>query len=158
MYEMRGVIAGEQVLRRAAQDLLPFALRSSPLEQGLSLVPMSNAFFAAVADGGRGHALGFRFLPAALVHRLALWSHAGPAAYVEADYFGGVGEQQAAVWHEGRLTLGPLRVEEEEPFPAEGSPISQALRRLGVVAQAGEDEFSAVRLGRRRSLMGWPTT
>ncbi|MFI8873066.1 hypothetical protein [Streptomyces sp. NPDC055243] len=32
---------------------------------------------------------------------------------------------------------------------------SQALRRLGVVAGAGEDEFDAVGLGRHRSVEGW---
>ncbi|MET8030591.1 hypothetical protein [Streptomyces avermitilis] len=33
-----------------------------------------------------------------------------PVAYVEADYFGGVGEQQAAVWDGETIALGPLHV------------------------------------------------
>ncbi|MFF4545231.1 hypothetical protein [Streptomyces sp. NPDC001435] len=51
--------------------------------------------------------------------------------------------------------LGPLRVEEGEPFAADGSPISQALRRLGVRARGGEDGFSAMGLDPHRSTDRW---
>ncbi|MFF8934466.1 hypothetical protein ACF08O_06930 [Streptomyces paradoxus] len=76
-------------------------------------------------------------------------------AYVEAEYFGGVGEQRAAVCDGGTIAIAPLHVNEGEPFPPTGSPISQALRRLGVVASGGEDEFSAVRLHRHRHSEAW---
>jgi hypothetical protein len=66
-----------------------------------------------------------------------------------------VGEQRAAVWADGGLVLGPLGVAEGERFPAAGSPISQALRRLGATAPDGEDEFSAVGLGRHRGSEAW---
>ncbi|MFC9289815.1 hypothetical protein ACFT0E_24705, partial [Streptomyces sp. NPDC057052] len=72
-----------------------------------------------------------------------------------AEYFGGVGEQRAAVWDGGTIVWGPLHVEEGQAFPPAGSPISQALRRLGVVAGAGEDEFSAVELDRYRHGEAW---
>ncbi|MFJ3302879.1 hypothetical protein ACIPSA_07140 [Streptomyces sp. NPDC086549] len=127
-YELRAVIAGEALLRAVAGD------RVAPLGQGLSLMPMRDDLGGA---------------------RLAEWSARGPVALVEAEYFGGVGEQQAAVWDGGALALGPLRVEEGEPFPADGSPISQALRRLGVQAGDGQDEFAAVGLGRHRSTGRW---
>jgi hypothetical protein len=78
-----------------------------------------------------------------------------PVTYVEAEYVGGVGEQQAAVWDAGTIALGPLHVQEGQPFPPAGSPISQALRRLGAVASAGEDEFSAVALDRHRHGEAW---
>ncbi|MFI9393056.1 hypothetical protein ACIG53_19440 [Streptomyces bauhiniae] len=48
-----------------------------------------------------------------------------------------------------------LHAPEGEAFPAEGSPISRALRRLGVIAAAGEDEFATVGLGRRRDTEDW---
>ncbi|MYV43003.1 hypothetical protein GT030_30095 [Streptomyces sp. SID1328] len=76
-------------------------------------------------------------------------------AYVEAEFFGGVGEQRVAVWDGGTMVLGPLHVEEGQPFPTVGSPISQALRWLGVVASAGEDEFSAAGLDRHRHGETW---
>ncbi|MFF1279205.1 hypothetical protein ACFVY4_00120 [Streptomyces sp. NPDC058299] len=67
-------------------------------------------------------------------------------AYAEAEYFGGVGEENAAVWRDGELVLGPLHLAEGEPAPAGGSPVCQVLRALSVHA-GQEDEFMAVGLG-----------
>ncbi|MGW0770932.1 hypothetical protein [Streptomyces sp. NPDC002676] len=152
-YELRGVVGAESVLRTMTGEL-PGA-RSVPLGQGLSLMPMTDDLFDSVTDGGPARALGFWWLPGGFDVRLAEWSGRGPVAYVEAEYFGGVGEQQAAVWADGGLVLGPLRVAEGEPFPEAGSPVSRALRRLGAVARGGEDEFSAVGLGRHRYPARW---
>ncbi|MET9598772.1 hypothetical protein [Streptomyces sp. NPDC006459] len=152
-YDLRAVIADGEALRSAAGDLS--AARLAPIGQGLSLMPMTNALFDSVAEGGDVGTLGFWRLPGGFDETLAAWSAGGPVAYVEAEYFGGVGEQRAAVWNGGSLVLGPLYLEEGEPFPPAGSPISQALRRLGVVAGAGEDEFSAVGLDRHRDGEAW---
>ncbi|MET8129997.1 hypothetical protein ABZV67_42745 [Streptomyces sp. NPDC005065] len=152
-YDLQAVIAGGAVLRDASREL--HAARLAPLGQGLSLMPMTDALFDSVADGSAAGALGFWRLPGGFDRTLADWSTTGPVAYVEAEYFGGVGEQQAAVWDGGTIVLGPLHVQEGQPFPPAGSAISQALRRLGVVASAGEDEFSAVGLDRHRHGEGW---
>ncbi|GAB1333372.1 hypothetical protein [Streptomyces sennicomposti] len=152
-YDLQAVIAGGEALRGVARDLP--AARLASLEQGLSLMPMTRALFDSVADGSWAGALGFWRLPEGFEKTLAAWSAGGPVAYVEAEYFGGVGEQRAAVWDGGSLVLGPLYVEERQPFPPAGSPISQALRRLGVVASAGQDEFSAVGLDRHRHGEAW---
>jgi hypothetical protein len=151
-YDLHAVIADEEALRVAARDL---SARLVPIGQGLSLLPMTDALFETVADGSGAGVLGFRRLPAGFEKALALWSAGGPVAYVEAEYFGGVGEQRAAVWDGGTLALAPLHVDEGEPLPSAGSPISQALRRLGVVTSAGQDEFSAVRLDRHRHSDSW---
>ncbi len=147
------VIAGEQVLRAVARELP--AARLAALGQGLSLMPLTDALCDAVASGSGRGALGFMRLPAGFNTAVAQWSTTGPVAYVEAEYFGGAGEQRAVVWDGGTLALGPLHVEEGQPFPAAGSPVSQALRRLGAVASAGQDEFSAVGLGRYRCNSAW---
>lgn len=130
-YVLRAVIAGDALLRPVAGG------RVAALRQGLSLMPVEQ-------DPGEE-----------CPSEWAAWSAAGPVAFVEAEYFGGMGEQLARVWDRGALVLGPLRVEEGEPFPADGSPISQALRRLGARAEYGRDEygrdeFSAVGLDRHR--------
>ena len=44
-----------------------------------------------------------------------------PVAYVEAEYFGGVGCQNAVAWSKGSRVLGPLHV---------GSAINETLRFL----------------------------
>jgi hypothetical protein len=159
-YDLQAVIAGRGMLDAVVRDLP--AARPAALGQGLSLMPMTDALFDSLAgdsltDGSAADALGFRRLPAGFGKTLADWSTDGPVAYVEAEYFGGVGEQRAAVWEGGALVLGPLHVQENEPFPPDGSAISQALRRLGAVASAGEDEFSAVGLDRHRHAEGWIT-
>lgn len=87
--------------------------------------------------------------------RLLHSSAAGPIAYVEAEYFGGVGERRAAVWADGALALSPLDKATEKWFSRAVSPISQALQRLGARRGLGEDEFEAVRLDRHRSNEDW---
>ncbi|MET7486861.1 hypothetical protein [Streptomyces sp. NPDC005538] len=148
-YVLQAVIAGEELLRAASRNI-PGA-RVAPLGQGLSLLPMTDEVFDTVTDGSAPGSLGFWRLPGAFDETLAEWSAAGPVAYVEAEYFGGVGEQRAAVWVDGALALGPL----EEPPTMELSAISQALRRLGATSGPGQDEFTAVGLDRHRHHDGW---
>ncbi|MGW3990019.1 hypothetical protein [Streptomyces sp. NPDC004830] len=152
-YDLHAVIGGEEVLRAAGRGIT--AARSAPIGQGLALMPMTDALLDGLEAGDEERALGFWRLPEVLAGELAGWSAAGPVAYVEAEYFGGLGEQRAAVWDGGALVFGPLHVDEGEPSPPAGSPISQALRRLGVVTGAGEDEFSAVGLDRHRRDDAW---
>jgi hypothetical protein len=108
----------------------------APLGQGLVLLPLSS-------------------VPASDV--LVAWSVRGPVALVEAEFFGGAGTQRAQVWEHGRSVLGPLVLEEDDPAPSV-TPISLALRRLGVSKGSHYDEFDAVGLGRHRSTSKWVTS
>ncbi|MFF1452169.1 hypothetical protein ACFVYF_29125 [Streptomyces sp. NPDC058274] len=152
-YELEAVIAAEELLRVASREV-PGA-RVVPLQQGLSLMPITDEVFDAVTDGSDVGDLGFWKLPGGFETVLARWSSAGPIAYVEAEYFGGVGEQRTAVWADGSLALGPLDKPEKKRFWRAVSPISQALRRLGARKSLGEDEFDAVGLYRHRSNEDW---
>jgi hypothetical protein len=119
---------------------------------------MTDEVFDAVTDGGAAGALGFWRLPGGFERLLAQWSSAAPMAYVEAEYFGGVGEQRAAVWADQAVVLGPLDVPTRtrfERFSRAVSPISQALRRLGARRGLSEDEFEAVGLDRHRCNDDW---
>ena len=147
-YVLQAVIAGDDLLRAAAQKV-PGA-RVASLGQGLSLLPMTNEVVDAVPDGSTARSLGFWRLSAGFERVLAEWSAAAPVAYVEAEYFGGVGEQRAVVWADGAVVLGPL---DEQAMRL--SPISQALRRLGATSGPGQDEFTAVGLDRHRHNDGW---
>lgn len=65
--------------------------------------------------------------------------------HVETDYFGGAGEQSAAVWKNGA-----------KGYKAKKSgAIDMALRILGVVASEGNDEFDTLGLGNFRSNEDW---
>ncbi|MCW3841899.1 hypothetical protein ONA70_17510 [Micromonospora yasonensis] len=126
-----------------------------PLAHDLALVPMTDELFDAVTDGTTERVLGFWKLPGGFDRELAFWSSAGPVGYVEADFFGGVGSQRAALWVAGELALGPLYLGESEPFPPQGSPICQLLARLGVEHDGYRDEFETVGLGRHRETADW---
>ncbi|MFF9815055.1 hypothetical protein [Streptomyces sp. NPDC014006] len=148
-YELQAVIAQDELLRSASRDV-PEA-RLACLRQGLSLMPMTDQVLHAVTGGSSAGVLGFRRLPESFEQRLARWSVAGPVAYVQAEFFGGVGEERAAVWMDGALSWGPL---DESDSPSL-SPLSQALRRLGVTPSPGEDEFQAAGLNRHRYTDDW---
>jgi hypothetical protein len=149
-YHLQGVLGTSAVLAPGRG----FAhARVVALGQGICLLPMTDELHDEVRRDGAGTMAEFWKLPAGFDDVLAAWSERGPVAYVEAEYFGGVGTQAAAVWDAGRLVLGPVIAEERDE--ADPSPISRALRRLGVSAGDHVDEFDAVGLGRHRDLDDW---
>lgn len=150
-YELQAVIGGDAL--RAGSAGLAHA-RLGMLAQELAILPITDDLFQGVTEGP-APALGFWRLPGGFDWVLARWSERGPLTYVEAEFFGGLGIQRAAVWLGGGLCWGPVGVEEREPLPAEGSPISQALRHLGVQCGEAEDEFAAVGLQRHRNTAYW---
>ncbi|MFJ4185699.1 hypothetical protein [Kitasatospora sp. NPDC089509] len=157
-YELRALIGMVELLTVAAAEVP--AARVVPLTQGLALIPVTSAVLSALQGDAAvpkpGGGAGFGWHPDGFELRLAAWSKAGPIACVEAEYFGGTGTQRAAVWSDGRVVLGPLSSAESEPVPAEGTPISRALRWLGGQVEPGRtDEFASVGLGAHRSTADW---
>jgi hypothetical protein len=126
-----------------------------PLRQGLTLVPMSEELHDTVTDWTTDKPAGFWSLPGGFDRVLCDWSKFGPVAYVETDYFGGVGSQRAALWQDGTLAFGPVFIDVGQPVPGAGTPISQVLARLGVARDGYVDEFEAVGLQRHRATEDW---
>lgn len=156
-YYLQAVISTAPVLSTLTGSLEEACV--VPLGQHLSLLPMTDTLFDTVTAAGAAELDGFWKVPAGFGRALATCSVGGPVAYVEADYFGGHGTQSAQVWDGGETVLGPVRLAAGEPAPAGGSPISQALRRLGAVRGEYFDEFEAVGLGRHRDTDDWlPST
>jgi hypothetical protein len=153
MYCLQAVIATESVLRKLAGSTTEACI--VPLGQHLWLLPMTDALFDAVTVDGAPELDGFWKAPAGFERLLTACSEAGPVAFVEADYFGGTGTQNAQVWDAGEIVLGPLRLAEGEPSPTTGTPISQALRQLGAAKGSYVYEFEAVGLGRHRDTDDW---
>jgi hypothetical protein len=85
-------------------------------------------------------------------------------AYIEADFFGGSGNQHAVVWHQGQIVLMPQTnglwsssyKEHGFSFPEDG-PINQALRAIGFKSESGPewDEFSSIGLMENRDNYDW---
>jgi hypothetical protein len=153
VYCLQAVIATESVLRELAGSTTEACI--VPLGQHLWLLPMTDALFDDVTVAGAPELNEFWKTPAGIDRLLTACSETGPVAYIEADYFGGAGTQNAQVWDAGKVVLGPLRLAEGELSPTTGTPISQALRRLGAAKGNHVDEFAAVGLGRHRDTDDW---
>lgn len=154
-YEVRGVIAGKALAQIIASEFGP-GTRAVDLEQGFALVPYSGRVYDHFL--GRHGALlrPFNRLGSTIAELLADTSRRGPLAYVEAEYFGGAGEQHAAVWDNGVLAWGPMSIGFQQAIAPQGTAISQALRRIGVTStDESRDEFDMVGLRRHRHLEDW---
>lgn len=136
-YTLAAVIAPAGPLSEAVADLPPAHVVT--LEQGMALVPVTDELHDLVP--GPHLSEDFVFLAGWLQESLARWSARASFAYVEVDYFGGTGGQRAAVGSRSRLSLGPLLTDSGDP--GQGSPLSRALRLLGVPAEGHPDELSS---------------
>ena len=74
-------------------------------------------------------------------------------AYIEAEFFGGTGEQGAALFRQGELEWLSKFAPIGNVIPV--TPISEVLQRLGVSRGKFADEFDALQLGRHRNMEDW---
>ena len=118
------------------------------LEQGFFLIPLTGDLYDALNEFDQGEKLPpFYFLTAHLEARVLGLIGAGCVGYLEAEYFGGYGEQAAVFWEGGRRQFVP-----ETGYGA----INTVLRRLGVAKNgAHPDEFEAVGLSQHRHTDDW---
>lgn len=142
-------LLGTQPFAERLRAGYPYA-KIVPLNQGLFMLPLIDALCEELH---KKHDASFTQLFAELwnlsptVAALAAkLSEGTTVAYVEAEFFGGAGDQGTVVWQDQRIILGPLRAPHA---------INQALRLLGVRAGAHFDEFDAVDLGRHRTTEEW---
>ncbi|MDQ0060031.1 hypothetical protein [Paenibacillus harenae] len=68
------------------------------------------------------------------------------AAYIEADYFGGHGNQSAIVWCNGKKIYEETEAKES---------INKAIRTMGTIKEHGKDEFETIGLNKYRRLEDW---
>jgi hypothetical protein len=146
-HHLTGIIGGKKVMQAFTQR---YCLHTPiPLAQDLFLSPLRDqeldSFLPSPLTGIRN---GFTYLSDQLLDILKTISVDEPIAYIETDYFGGVGQQAAVVVNGGRLLFGPQS--------AESGPINEALAALGAkVAPGTIDEFHAVELDRHRHTEDW---
>lgn len=67
-------------------------------------------------------------------------------AYIEADYFGGLGTQNGIIWDSEKVIY-------EETL--NDNAINRTLEQLGIIRVDGKDEFDTVNLGRHRFIDDW---
>ncbi len=143
-YSLNALIAPRPILDTRVSDIA--AARVAILPQGMSMIPVTDSLYDAVGAGGEMEPFA-KLSPGIEQWALSL-SETGPVAYVEAEFFGGVGRQSAIVWRNRSRVFGPLDSTDA---------IDQALRWLGVSARAPSDEFDALGLGAHRETEAWLT-
>jgi hypothetical protein len=138
-YHLDAAISDFDRMRRWAEGVTGAVV--APLAQRLGLLPLTTAF--------RGD----------LPRLLSDLSEGGPVAHVEADFWGGDGDQTAALWRAGVREWGPVHTSDFSG-PREDWPINAALALLGAVpagpgAPDHRDLFAEVGLGRGRDEEDW---
>ncbi|MET9843695.1 hypothetical protein [Streptomyces ossamyceticus] len=138
-YRLDAAVSDFDRMRRWAEGVTGAVV--APLAQRLGLLPLTAEF----RDD--------------LPRLLRDLSRGGPVAHVEADFWGGDGDQTAALWRAGVREWGPVHTSDFSG-PRENWPINAALALLGVVpARPGapdhRDLFAEVGLGRGRDEEDW---
>jgi len=141
-YDIQAIISTQSVLEAHSGDF-KFAV-VAPLGFGLALIPITDELLDEVGASGASGQF-YKFTPA-IADWLGTISGSAPAAYVEAEFFGGIGEQSATVWARGEQLLAPTHTMDA---------INIALRVLGISRGTAHDEFEAVDLQRHRHTNDW---
>ncbi|MFN0111717.1 MAG: hypothetical protein ACKVZH_22905 [Blastocatellia bacterium] len=129
--------------------------------QGFALLPLTEELFDELAAMKNNQQEvrdeQFFYLCSRTIEAGKLFSLQTPIAYVETDYFGGVGTQGSVVWVSGELIFGPVVTAEQGTLVGDRSEyaINAALRRIGATKENCLDEFEAIGLDARRSNDDW---
>jgi hypothetical protein len=112
------------------------------LPQGIVALPVTDAWLEAQSetevDAATFDQQGFLYLDDDRWRIARAIARGGRFAYLETDYFAGLGDQRAMVWDGDRPLRGPVS-------------INEALGQLGVVADGAVDRFEAIGLDVMRS-------
>ena len=141
-----GIVAKRDKLTSftATNDLHPAAT----LTNGLGFLPLSDDHLDLLFPAQGEFDDSMTYLSDALKTTLADLSSDGIVAYIETEYFGGQGAQGATVYDRGQCVYGPIT--------NDASPISEAMKLLGVAVEPGQhDEFEAVGFCRHRNNEDW---
>jgi len=101
-------------------------------QHGISFLPLT--------DGGQD------VVPHEIESLCLQLSGGGKLAYVEAEFFGGVGTQACALYENGQA-IGHLEISPEA--------INHSLNFLGVFKEGDSDEFEALSLDKHRDIEDW---
>ena len=156
MHWIQAIVSSPAVLKLSLAHL-PGAVICQ-LEQGLALIPLTNKVEADLQRIENGSAQSVvphsgEICPGVASIASMLSMHA-PVIYLATFIHGGTGGQDAIVWRDGQVVLC-IGDDDEAMSAWPNSPISRALRQIGVTAKAGQDEFDAIGLGRFRSNDSW---
>lgn len=149
-YMIQAILAAGDILTPAPSWIADSQVVA--LSQNIAMIPITEALYDQFLHEHTMHEENpfcrLTYLSLPIATRLAELSKRGTVAYIEAEYFGGIGEQWAVVWREGKVLIGPLHT------PGRGA-INQALHLLGVPCRGRTDEFDVVGLFLHRFNEEW---
>lgn len=115
--------------------------------QGLFLIPLTERLYDQINNFAEPILLNnFEYLSESIERNVLDTLGNAKFAYVEAEYFGGEGGQNAIIWNNGRR---------EQILPFGQDKINQVLRYFGVAAKDGKDEFNTLGFHFHRNTKDW---
>lgn len=150
MHSVEAIITTENFAQELAGTFV--SLRRVTLTQGYIMIPLTEALKDDIEEliGMPSMAYDcFHKLSDSIVQMIKDARCADKVAYVETEFFGGVGEQAAIVWENGDIIYGP------EFADNCSQPINRALKILGVRIIKSPDEFEEINLHWIRSTEKW---
>ncbi|SEU33041.1 hypothetical protein [Paenibacillus sp. NFR01] len=145
-YCIRGFIVPNSLLNTINKSYPNIII--SRLNQGYCLIPLTDEFYDEVNKFEGKSEQGYMFLTDKLIEfgiKLSKQLKSN-IVYIEADYFGGNGYQNASVWNNGNRTF--------EEFKGDQG-INNALKTLDLKIEIGKDEFETIGLNKNRRIEDW---
>ena len=144
-YTIRALVAQKQAL-----DKLVVSFKTARVVElnvpDFALVPLVQEFLEELDDKSEPFPVKI-YVPEKLVARIVQISNTTPLAYIQADIFGGFGDQGAIVWDAGQVVY--------KQITSRIGAINGALHKLGIQKTIEQDEFDCLGLGRYRWTNDW---
>ncbi len=118
------------------------------LNQGSTLIPLTDELYDRVNEFQGNAVPGYSFLTDKLIEfgsNLSIVINS-VVLYIEADFFGGKGSQNAIAWNNGLKIFEELNGKDS---------INKAIRTMGIKNEHGKDEFETIGLNKFRRLEDW---
>lgn len=144
-YYLHAFIGSHETLLRVQEKYSTAYIHS--LWQHISMIPLTEVLFEQINNGAAHEDVGtFVYLTANIEKEILAFTSGDAIAYVEAEYSGGLGEQQGITWKDG------IRINK---FPPGKNAINAVLKSFGIIAGKGLDEFDTAGLGHHRHTSDW---
>jgi len=144
-YTLQAFIAKTATAQTLAEGYPHAAVIS--LNQDYALIPMTEDLYHELSQGEDRDLLEeFLRINAKIESLIKDLVDEGKLAYVESEFWAGMGTHQGIVWEGGKQILH---------VAPHSRGMNRILRELGVVRVEGKDEFDTLDLGRQRSVDDW---
>lgn len=163
MHCIRGFVGKEDLIKTFAGNWIE--AKPVALYQGLSIIFLTSKLYdytVELVDSKLevDYSEFFEYLSPSIYEILVQESRIGKLAYIETDYFGGIGSQSAILFENSQIKIKPFKTEtfwDEKAYnychkPEGENAINIVLKELGVYREKGKDEFDSIGLGNYRRM------